>query len=147
MTLDINTKTDVFSISEYEFELEIVEGDGPETFYFVVLNITEPTGGFSAGYYAWVEIYPSSPVGGGELGRWTDLKNYYNNLILIDATNAATGSNCPSPGTPAVGGGWLYSSSLTDVREQAANCACGESFTGSLGSTIQSGNDVSFTMV
>ena len=147
VTLDINTKTDVFSISEYEFELEIVEGDGPETFYFVVLNITEPTGGFSAGYYAWVEIYPSSPVGGGELGRWTDLKNYYNNLILIDATNAATGSNCPSPGTPAVGGGWLYSSSLTDVREQAANCACGESFTGSLGSTIQSGNDVSFTMV
>ena len=147
VTLNINTKTDVFSISEYEFELEIVEGDGPETFYFVVLNITEPTGGFSAGYYAWVEIYPSSPVGGGELGRWTDLKNYYNNLILIDATNAATGSNCPSPGTPAVGGGWLYSSSLTDVREQAANCACGESFTGSLGSTIQSGNDVSFTMV
>ncbi len=147
ITLSISTKTDVSFIRQYEFQYEVVENDGPETFYFVVLNITEPTSGFDAGYYAWVEIYPNSPPGGGQLGTWSDLKTYYNNLILIDATNAATGSNCPSPGTPAVGGGWLYSSNLYDVEEQAANCALGETFTGSPQYTTQSGNDVSFVMV
>ncbi len=103
-------------VREYTYQEEIIPGDGPEEFGFVVIHIDNAPSPFLNGYYSWVQMDY------GVQAPWTDLVDFsggYN--ITIDATNASTGGSCPTGSQ-----GWLFDpNSEAAVVDDSKNCLTG----------------------
>ena len=134
ITITINTGVIPAFVKDYSYQKEIIPGDGPETFNFVIIYIDQAPTGFNSGYYSWF----INTFGSGS--AWADLVAFNgSNNITIGATNASTGGACPNPSP-----GWIFDATEAGARNKTRDCLTGGTSVSFTTNIIDTNNPPSF---